>query len=86
MILCGKCNKKPDSVTEKMCVIHYRYDVTVKCHGETEMKPLTRKQLDDAEATDLLFFAPSAPAKREKKLAQGHDTVRARAGSPKTGP
>lgn len=71
MILCGKCKKKPDSVTEKMCVIHYRYDVTVSCHGQTETKHLTRAQLTEAETTDLLFFSPDAPAKARRKVGPG---------------
>ena len=67
MILCAKCKKRPDAVTEKMCVLHYRYDLTAKCHGETETKSFTHKELEAGEANGISFFSPDAALPLEKK-------------------
>lgn len=65
MILCAKCKKKPDHVIEKMCVLYYRYDVKVRCHGETEVRSLSSEEL--SAPADILFFSPDAAMPLEKK-------------------
>lgn len=67
MILCAKCKKKPDEVSESMCVLYHRYDVTVKCHGETETRSMSYAQIQEAEKVEVLFFSPSAPAAKPKR-------------------
>lgn len=72
MILCAKCKKKPDQLTEKTVVIDHRIDVTARCHGEEETKSLSRKSLLDAEKGELAFFAHHAPvAKPRRKVGPG---------------
>lgn len=67
MILCAKCKKKPDALTEKLCVINYRYEVTARCHGKEETRALTRDELLAAEKSDLHFFASPAPQEKPRR-------------------
>ena len=74
MILCAKCKKKPDSIKEEMRVANYRYDVTVECHGDSETRQFTHKELKSLDADEIRFFSPTAPVVktiRRSKVSSG---------------
>jgi hypothetical protein len=70
MFKCAKCEKRVEKVVEKMRVVHYDYELTFTCHGQTETKNVTFKQIKDAETSDVLVFVPVSPEK-EKKAGLG---------------
>lgn len=75
MIFCGKCNKRPEKLEQKLCVLNHKYDVTASCHGQRETRSFSITELSQSETEELsvFFFASDAvPSKKQRsKVSSG---------------